>query len=411
MDKNNFFRKKLVIGIIILFVGASVVPNVSSNTMKVNNELYDGKKPSVESLNVLEEAYCIQRNGDNVTFHGNTSKPDSSWYVVRFSSDESISIKDMNLLVNQSNAEGFKSAGWTCILTNFETISYHIGMYTSAFIGGEWYLQVDIGPIDFVSDNLINTIEFSVNSSVSQYPFTISSGDWYLIWYATPGIGRFEISMDMSSEGDIVFFTPTEGSSTFYYESQQFLGKIVFRKNKLNLIPMLLAAIGVVEEPVWRSRSFIQKGQASIDVNDTFIGHFVNTMGYYLDRTKLQCITPHNDVLELAYTILMGKVKHKEGDFDYWDCIIGGDGTWQLNANQIALGGKWSPPYVCFIGADLKLPDTTMDDHRRITPRYKNGVLHGNECSTSRYSPSEDGDCIKSTRFITNNLGSASINT
>jgi hypothetical protein len=49
--QNKLFRKSLVIGIIILFVGASILPVV--NSMKIQNNLYDYPNPSGEQRFVL----------------------------------------------------------------------------------------------------------------------------------------------------------------------------------------------------------------------------------------------------------------------------------------------------------------------------------------------------------------------
>ena len=52
---NNVFRKGLVIGIIILFVGASVLPVISANTEKINN------------LSSLEEVSIFQKRNISIT--------------------------------------------------------------------------------------------------------------------------------------------------------------------------------------------------------------------------------------------------------------------------------------------------------------------------------------------------------
>ena len=68
--QNRLFRKSLVIGIIILFVGASILPVV--NSMKIQNNLYDNPNPS----GLQRWIFCRF----NLTFFGEAYRCTSIWW-------------------------------------------------------------------------------------------------------------------------------------------------------------------------------------------------------------------------------------------------------------------------------------------------------------------------------------------
>jgi hypothetical protein len=383
MEWESMKRKGLAVGIILLFIGTSVLP--------VTAQVID-----------LQEKYQVMTNGSNYSFHGNASS-NSNWYVVKFSSDKPMILGDccINVFVIQNRTQRHSGQGYRILLTNFQTAAYNDGGLWHSASSSDFYLQVDTGPLNFTINRLDN---FTTNGlglgNLFPYPEdtrTLSSGDWYLIiytnhdgtvmvWPPTGEIfkGKIEVFINLSSEGNVTFFTPTEGHSYIYYESQDFHGVIVHKRPKL-LLPYFLKQVDL------RSRSIVLDGKAQFVVNHTFIGHFLPTFGRTFDHDTFHVITPQGNELKLNFIYVWNRIIASQGDFDYWDCIVGGNGTWNLDVDQIGFG---KTPFVCFMGADILLPDTVLQSSH--TPYEM--VLHtsGNTFRNRVFKPTEKQEYIYS---------------
>ena len=361
-------NQKLTCLILLLFIGMSILPCVSSNFVMYNNgSEFDEKTSSLaSSVQNPDGMNTVQQNGNNFSFQGNASS-ESNWYVVRFSSEKQMIIENCSFTVYCiQNRTGHFGPGYRVLLTNFQTTAYNYGELAGGTMSGEFYLQVDSGPLNFTVDRL----DYSSRTGMGcgpltfphpGYPTTLSPGDWYFIIYTNHDgtviktnekilTGKIEVSMNVFSEGNVTFYNPTEGHSDLYYESQDFHGKIVHKVPKFWL-PYLLNGMD------YRSRSIVRDGKAQFMVNHTFIGHFLPTFGYTFGHDVFDVITPQGTDLKLNSVIIMGGRIVQKGDFAYWDCIIGGNGTWTLDVDQIAFG-KF--PFVCFMGADIQLPDAGL---------------------------------------------------
>jgi hypothetical protein len=319
-------------------------------------------------VNNPQERYQIQVNGDNYFFHGNASS-ESNWYVVRFSSEKPMILGNCSYTVFfiQNRTERHSGQGFRMLLTNFQTIAHSFGLFGMSATNHDFYLQVDSGPLNFTVNRLDNGTTRGMGWGPCPFPFpgddtTLSPGDWYLIIYTnhdgtvmelnetTIFTGKIEVFINVSSNENVTFYAPTEGHSNLYYESQDFHGKIVHKRPKF-LLPFLLNSID------YRSRSIVRDGKAQFIVNHTFIGNFFPTFGYTFGHDAFDCITPQGSELKLNYVTIMGRPIVQKGDFTYWDYIVGGNGTWTLDVDQIGFGNM---PFVCFMGADIQLPDTGL---------------------------------------------------
>ncbi len=361
--------EKLTFVIVFLFIGMSILPCVSSNfVMRNNGSEFDEKTSSLaSSVQNPDGMNTVQRNGNNFSFHGNASS-ESNWYVVRFSSEKQMILGNCSSYVYCiQNRTGHFGPGYRVLLTNFQTTAYNYGELAGSTLSGEFYLQVDSGPLNFT----LNRLDYSSRKGMgggSSFPHhgdttILSPGDWYLIIYSNHDgtvwefnekilTGKIEVSMNVSSEGNVTFYNPTEGHSDLYYESQDFHGKIVHKVPKFWL-PYLLRGID------YRSRSIVRDGKAQFMVNHTFIGHFIPMVGYTFGHDVFDVINPQGTDLKLDCVTIMGGGLEPRGDFVYWDCITGGNGTWTLDVDQIAFGRY---PFVCFMGADIQLPDAGLQN-------------------------------------------------
>lgn len=392
-------RTGLTVALIVFIVGISFFPNVNS-TQIMEKKKEVSTENGIRFISTIKDkdgTYSIQRSGKNVSFYGETSKSDSTWYVIKFSSDEPIYVNNIYYELNISNkVNEFSGIAYVTLLTDFQSIVNSSGLslyfFWTKIIGGYWYLQVDIGSIKFIKNNLLlwNINLHSTKPQLICSNTTLSPGDWYLIWYCTPGTGEFETYINLSSDGDIQFFTPTEGNSSFMLESQHLHGKIVFRSDKYTLSDVFLWEIHNMifhsGQSIDRGKCLILDGEIDIPVNHTFIGHFMGNNGYYYGRTKIRCITPQGEVLEFFEKTLLGRNISKGGDFDYWDYIFGGNGTWKIFVDKIAIGDF---PLVKFLGADIILPYKPLGEDRSIEPKYWSDILR-NYAPSSLYFQTKD---------------------
>ncbi len=370
---------EIVYSCFILLIGSSFVPYVTGTFMPVQQtSLVDEKSLASGSMQVtnLQKKYQVLTNGNSYLFHGNASS-DSNWYVVKFSSEKPMILGNGSIMVCilQNRTQRHSGEGCRMLLTNFQTISYNDGIISTGSCSSDFYLQIDKGPLNFTINRLDNETTYGLEGGgLFPYPWdnrNLSPGDWYLIIYTNhdgtvmvdPSTGKIfqgkiEVFINVSSEENVTFFTPMEGRSNLYHESQDFHGSIVYKRPKLWLPSILNRDMDL------RSRSIVRDGKAQFIVNHTFIGNFFPTYGYTFGRDVFHCITPQGTELKLDSTDVFGHIVINRGDFDYGDFIIGGNGTWKLDVDQIGFGNI---PFVCFMGADIQLPDTVL--HRSNIPQ------------------------------------------
>lgn len=311
---------------------------------------------SIQAENVNN---VLKKNLNSTYLCGNTSKENSSWYIIKISSNSSIRIHNLVISFNIT-PEYYLLPEFVFIITDFQSITFSRDCRTLLTVGGDQYLHINFGPIN-VEHNHIDNFRYG-HSMDGTIPFNFSNkilgaGDWYLIWYATPGKCDFSFAVNMSSEEEIYHSNHLEGSSSFKFETIDFHGNLVYFKYKGYLWYKIFNFLGFDKLANHRNKDRFINAEKKIPINNTFIGRYSLFEGYYLDRTKLKVITPNNDILEFSYRIRFGKkrvVKDDFNPFDPGDFIIGGKGVWKLNVNRKFIG---KIPEIQFFGADITIPE------------------------------------------------------
>lgn len=356
----------------VLLIGLSFLPYITGNIITAQKSLTCKEKNLTDRSLIATEPqknYQVQVKGNDYFLQGNASL-DSNWYVVKFSCDKPMILGNGSIIVSvlQNRTQRHSGLVYRMLLTNFQTVAYDDGGIFSGACSSDFYLQVNAGSLNFTINRLDNrTTSAFTYGGLFPYPWdnrTLSSGDWYLIIYTNHDgtvmvnpntgeirTGKIEVFINLSSEGNVTYYTPTEGRSNIYYESQDFQGVIVHKRPKLYLPSILNCYMD------FRSRSIIRDGKAQFVINHTFIGNFFPTYGWTFDHDTFHCITPQGTTLKLNSIDVFGHIVVNQGDFNYADCIVGGNGTWTLDVNQIGFGNT---PFVCFLGADILLPDTVI---------------------------------------------------
>jgi hypothetical protein len=170
--------------------------------------------------------------------------------------------------------------------------------------------------------------------------------EWYLICFTFP-YQKGEISVYINtSSGDPMFFTPTEGSTSFMYENEDFHGTLVYKQfieKEQFMNPFLF-------------KSIVVNGKKEVIINNTFVGTFYSHFGR--GRAHLQYTTPEGKTMGAT---VWGKFGDSwEGDFfPPLHIILGGEGTWEFEANQVGIWGFYPDcvfPLIGLLGADITLP-------------------------------------------------------
>ncbi len=305
-----------------------------------------------------EQGFSFSRFNHNVTFDGWMNHSDDSWYVVRFSSDQPIFMENITFSVNQTMNENYNGFTGICsrfTLTNFNT-TINTVIIDKLSVIREHYLQVNLGPIQFVRQHW-NRKESVVGVSGSARVVIsdpLPAGDWYFIFFTTPlPQTTFSIHLEAQSNGNITWYHPTLGFSSVMVETQHLHGKIVYWKQLGNFQSLFSTWL---HPPIDRDKSLILDGEFTYQVNHTFVGFFMNPDSYQYDWTHIHVVTPEGKSLDNTQIIFRNHILKKQGNFDYWDMITGGNGTWTFQINRREKG----TPAILFLGADITLPDEPL---------------------------------------------------
>jgi len=316
-----------------------------------------------DRFNPHTEPYTIQKVGNNVFFHGTTTQPDSSWYIVRFSGNETMYLNSTNYTIfsctpNASSVLPFWGEPDWLTLTNFHNLSDSVQIIWSFSYHWESYLQMG----NYVKNRLRPHKVTTQKTGQGFGPGTLSPGDYYMIYIVFPYTeGKIEAFINLSSLGAIRFFTPTEGRS-FLYENQDFSGNLVYKRAGFPMQPLTY-------------KSIILNGEKDIHVNNTFFGWFYSAPSAIWQRTRFQVITPDNEEYNALVKIKSFIFINYTGDFNpFGSYFYGGNGTWKFKTNQMGVssfklsGNSMDLQYVRIFGADLRLPDTLLGEKTMVPP-------------------------------------------
>ncbi len=268
----------------------------------------------------------------NSSFHGNTSIENGNWYIVKFSSNETIHINEAKIHLSYS-LSGETRWGYThrIFFTNlsvaFPTSVPFMGKVSHPF---DRFTQVNIGPINFSKNHLVNKPSISEAGRLRFRDVTLSAGTWYLIVFVAPSeTCKIDVWINNTNAEN---FNSTEGSSCFLYENEDFNG--IFN---IKTVPI----------------SCMVKGEKNIKINDTFIGFFYTYLSNGFGRVKYT--SPNGISKESKVSYFNNKYNIFDGsDFNpIFDVINGPDGIWKFEVDMIGVFCST----VNVFGADVTLPE------------------------------------------------------
>lgn len=267
--------------------------------------------------------------GDSLTsFHGNTSGNNKNWYVIKFFSSSTIYVEELYVKIlykyeqSRESVHGF-------VLTNLTKSHYFWIHSIDVFNESDRFFHINIGPLNYTFDDL--TRENGSTGGIAWFwNITLSPGTWYLICLAGETV-ECEIEVWINTTGKVEFLGTTEGSNTFLWPSEEFMG---------NLNVKFPYMAGVVN------------GRKMCRINNTFVGFlFPSFLG--LGIVRFQYTDPAGDIKKTIY-IQVGNLAGDIGNFDPWECIIGKGGIWKFRLDMLAMG---KPLISCsMFAADVKLP-------------------------------------------------------
>jgi hypothetical protein len=103
-------------------------------------------------------------------------------------------------------------------------------------------------------------------------------------------------------------------------------------------------------------------------------------IGILYGKDHFRCISPQGTSYELEYTVFRERIISQNGNLDYYQQIVGPNGTWEFSIDQFGIG---SAPHVSFLGADVKLPDMPLKGTGPVPPVAfgHEKLLHGNDAA------------------------------
>jgi hypothetical protein len=292
---------------------------------------------TVPNLKIDDDGFTNSPNEEicknNSSFHGNTSGVNQNWYVVKFSSPSIIHVDELHVR-SSYKCERVRTCWSGFALTNLTGYPYYAAMGLGTLNKSELFFHINIGSFNYTYDYLARYDHYG-GTMIWWRDFNLSSGTWYLICFAAETV-ECKIEVWINTTGDTEFLATTEGTDTFVWSSEEFLGNFNIRLG--------CYMIGVIN------------GRKEIEINNTFVGFFFSGLGWGAER--LQYIDPNGN-LKKAIVIHEGNHKRFIGDFNPLNCIMGKKGVWKFRVDLFLIGGMSNivfSPWMCMVGADIKLP-------------------------------------------------------
>jgi len=256
-----------------------------------------------------------------------------NWYVVKIHSNQTINIGEIyaKIEANETNGTQWLLAS-RLIIIDFENERFltpgEIWIIHGKFF--EWYLQMNIGKLNFTWNHLCKKVNGNFVSAYSLYNISLPAGTWYLILIKVP-TNKCKITTyinDTNAEIRGISY----GSNIFLLENENFWAKF-------NLKTSLL--------------SIIMDGRKTISVNNTFVGFFYCSLGFGKACIEYKSPTGETGKCKVLSTFRKIIISDDSTFFPVFIPIIGGKGSWTFNTSMIGIGLGNA---VDILGADITLP-------------------------------------------------------
>lgn len=296
MSTNTVLKKGCAVGIILLFVGVSVFPSGNLGGFTCFGSA-QGRETDVARLSLIEDPQdtcSLQQNGNNYSFHANTTRNDSSWFVVRFSSNKTISINSSLMICREPDSPLGDTSLWRSfwadphwfIFTNLDDCWYSSGVVFEEPVQLGYYVQIG----RFVKSTLRPHFPGACGTGFPIPYQLLPPGDYYIISINIPyKKGTIDVFLNLSSEGNVRFFTPTEGKS-FQYENEDFQGPFIYKLFGFPIRPFDMKSIMI-------------HGEKEITVDHTFIGQFFSMPISLWQRSRFIVTTPEQETYQASMRV------------------------------------------------------------------------------------------------------------
>jgi len=272
---------------------------------------------------------------ENNSFGGESKGENTNWYIVKLHSNRTIHINEIyvNMEANDTGAK------WA-LLSRFVIINFETGEFwtppVGIVLGGsrllEWYLQVDIGRLNFTWNHLCEEGKGRAGGGYHVYNLSLSSGTWYVVALIAPTI-ECHITMHINGTNAEIG-GPSQGSTAFSLENEDFRGT-------LNLKTILL--------------SLIFDGEKAFHVDNTFIGFVYFPIG--IGTAYAKYVSPEGKIGECQMwsTFRETYISNESDFYPVFTPIMGGEGDWTFYASMAVAG--LGTTIINVLGADVVLPE------------------------------------------------------
>lgn len=174
---------------------------------------------------------------ENNSFIGRSGGENTNWYIVELHSNETIHINEIYVKM-EANKTGAKWAS----LSRFVIINFESGEFwtppVESVIGGsrflEWYLQVDIGRLNFTWNHLCKKAKSRVGNTYVIHNISLSPGTWYAVSLMAPTIECHITTYINGTNAEIG--GASHGSTAFSLENEDFWAAFNLKTTPLSLI-------------------------------------------------------------------------------------------------------------------------------------------------------------------------------
>ena len=363
-----------VIGLFFLCASVSNVVCMSTSNV-VNEDLVNKVEKDFSKLVVEDDNFELTVDGDNYSFFGHTVNPNSSWITYRIQFDEPhlvnrkyyqceqpVNTKHFDILHEISTQTNLKDEWW----------GGESG-YIIALPGR--YLHINNSLMDFERNKLRSNTGYIGSGSGYGYADAVPPDDWQYIFIKSPAEEAImNITFDFTTKGNVTIYRPVEGSTSFYFENEDFNGNFITKKASLFFNP-----VGM--------RTIMRNAYINLSIKNNVILRFSTEFPSLYQDTKFKIIDENNDVL--TYSIKIKNYQQMSGEnIDYvFMPLVGGKGNYSFHVDSIAIGGFplfFIPQHIFLTGGDYKYPTEIVYS----TNGSKTGInQNSNDCTFSGLKP------------------------
>lgn len=310
-------RKIITSGFIVLsFLISSIVPITSSYEISKNKIYVDYTDISSIHINITEPKY---------------------WYAIKMETNTTVNISIYNnyylsTMNDTSNVRGYFD--YLYIFDKEQNFFMYGGTYGSYDIPGDRYFQIDFGSINYSHYNFGNSTGRTLKGT-GLGNFSRRSGTWYFLFMGYSAEGYNDIYFNTSKPVNI---STTQGTNTFFYQREDFHGKL---------------NIG------WNRGTILFNGEKRINVDNNLFAHFEPFTSSGISFTKyINPIGYSQWLFQIGVTGMLFPIFEKTSPGGYWNYDIKNEisGEWIFKTNIFG-HNILNFPNILLFGADVKLPD------------------------------------------------------